>query len=128
MSSTTLFASKVLLGLTLSAGLLLATGCKSDTPGVRSNYVQQWTSVNGDLSEATEAAEQALSDLDLNDVDSSVTQVDGRATGRTADGTEVAVDVKPVNDETSEVTVRVGTTGDPDLGNKILRNIKKNLD
>jgi hypothetical protein len=108
-------------------GSLAMTGCKSSTPGVKSNYIQQWTSVNGSLEEATKAAEEALSSYDLTDVDSTVTQVDGRATGMTADKTEVVVDIKPQTDETSEVSVRVGTVGDPDMGNNIIQKIKTNL-
>ena len=123
--STTLCAATLALGV---AGLGL-TGCESNyEPGVSSNYAQQWTTVNGDVEEATDAAVSAMEELDLKEVDSKVTSLDGQATGQKADGTKITIDVKPVTDDTSEVTARVGTTGDPELGARIVKMIEDELD
>ncbi|MEL7089636.1 MAG: DUF3568 family protein [Planctomycetota bacterium] len=108
-----------------SAGLM--TGCSTDAPGIKSNYVQQWTLVSGSVEEATAAAEDVLGEYDLKDVKTQSTKLDGMATGEMADGTEINVDIRKATDETSEVTVRVGTAGDPALGIEIAEKIKEEL-
>lgn len=122
-----------LLGTTATLSMLLGvtnvtlTGCATDAPGIKSNYVQQWSTVNGSVEEATEAAEAVLSDYDLKDVTTTSTKIDGNAKGTMADGTEVAVDTRKLTDETSEVSVRVGTVGDPTLGTEIVQKIEAEL-
>ncbi len=110
------------------AGVSMLTGCKTDMKGVETDGVRYWATVNGDVEEATEAAEATLSDLELVDVESRVTKVDGQATAKTADGTEVQVDIQPkVEGETSEVTTWVGTTGNKKLSKKIIAGIEEQL-
>ena len=117
------------LSLVLALGLtsIVLVGCKTDKDGVKSNYAQQWTMVNGDVSEATDAAEEVLGDYDLKDVEAKSTKFDGQAMAKMADGTPVNVDVRKVTSETSEVTVRVGTVGDPTMGVEIADKIKEKL-
>lgn len=122
-----------LLGTTATLSALLCvtnvtlTGCATDAPGIKSNYVQQWSAVNGSVEEATNAAESVLSDYDLKDVTTTSTKIDGNAKGTMADGTEIAVDTRKLTDETSEVSVRVGTVGDPTLGTEIVQKIEAEL-
>lgn len=122
-----------LLGTTATLSALLCvtnvtlTGCATDAPGIKSNYVQQWSTVNGSVEEATEAAESVLSGYDLKDVTTTSTKIDGNAKGMMADGTEIAVDTRKLTEETSEVSVRVGTVGDPALGTEIVQKIEAEL-
>ncbi|MEM7678508.1 MAG: DUF3568 family protein [Myxococcota bacterium] len=121
------------MATTSTLALLLAvtnvgmTGCATDAPGIKSNYVQQWSNASGSVEDATAAAEDVLGEYDLKDITTSSTKLDGSAKGMMADGTEVVVDVRKVTDETSEVSVRVGTVGDPDLGTEIVQKIEAAL-
>ncbi len=110
------------VALALAAGL---SACASKhEPGVTSNYRSQWTSVAADVPTTTRAAEAVLNDEQLKNVHSSSTAVDGTAAGSKADGTKVSVAVRKQKANTSEVSVTVGTLGDPTLGAEIARRIK----
>lgn len=106
----------VAMAMTLSA-------CKSDEAGVKTNKVQQWTTVAAGTEKTTEAAADVLEEMKLTDVKSKSTGVDGEASGKMADGTTVNVSVKKEGSG-SEVTVRVGTLGDSKLGADIASKIK----
>ncbi|MEO1237942.1 MAG: DUF3568 family protein [Planctomycetota bacterium] len=103
--------------------VISAAGCATDAPGIKSNYVQQWTTVGGNVEAATAAAAEVLEEYEFKNVESQTTRVDGRATANKADGEEITVDVRRVDDDASEVTVRVGTTGDGDLGIELVQKI-----
>ena len=117
-----MFCSAALLG----TGLMVLPACKTDTPGVKSNYYSQWTTVNASTEKATETAQSVLEELKLKKVESKATAIDGEAMGYTADGTKVSVGVRKVNDETSEVSVYAGM-GDPTLGKEILSRMMDDL-
>jgi hypothetical protein len=120
--------SSSLLCVVLACSALIAiTGCKTDEPGVKSTYRSQWTTVAGNTAKATEAAKDVLEDLKLQRIDSKSTGLDGYAVGYTADNKKITVDVKKVTDETSEVSVNVGTMGDPDMGKDIIARIQREL-
>lgn len=101
--------------------------CKTDDPAVRSSYRSQWANVQADTQEATESAREVLEDLNLRNIEAAATAVDGEAIGYTADGTKITVSVARVDQNTSQVSVNVGTLGDPDLGSDILRRIREDL-
>jgi hypothetical protein len=106
--------------------LLVVGGCKSShEEGVKSDYMTQWTSVTTDTQKTTDAAKAVLEDEGLKEVKASATNVDGTAEGKKADGTKVKVSVKKVKDAGSEVSVKVGTMGDPALGAEFASKIKK---
>ena len=113
--------------LALFAALVVLPACETDQAGVRSNYRSQYTHVPADTEDATETAAQVLEDLELKDVESRSTAVDGRAIGYTADGTQVTVSITRVDDDNSEVSVNVGTFGDPALGKRIVADIREQL-
>lgn len=113
------------LGLML--GLAVAPGCKTDEPGVKSNYQSQWAEVSASTEDATEAAEAVLNDLKLRDVKADATGIDGKARGFTADGTEVTVESKRMGNDVTQVSVYVGKMGDPELGKQILAQIRERL-
>ncbi len=126
-NTTTLLTTTTTLALLLGASSLTLVGCATDAPGIKSNYVQQWSSVNGSVDEAVAAAEEVLGDYELKGVEGNATKLDGNVKGMMADGTEVAVDIRKMTEETSEVSVRVGTVGDPVLGTEIVQKIEAQL-
>lgn len=117
----------LILPSVLAVGTVGLTGCKTDAPGIKSNYVQQWTIVDGDVEAASETAESVLEDYDFKEVDATMDKVSGVVTAMMADGSKVTVDVRKATQETSEVTVRIGTAGDNALGKEIATKIRKKL-
>ncbi|MEM9751787.1 MAG: DUF3568 family protein [Planctomycetota bacterium] len=105
------------------SALTVLTACETDVVGVETNYRSQWTTIQADVETVTAAAEEVLTALKLNDVSSNATGVDGQAVGTTADETVITVNVAKVV-AGSEVTVTVGTLGDPDLGKAIVSDIQ----
>jgi pyridoxal/pyridoxine/pyridoxamine kinase len=122
---------KSISSVLIPAFLLVATGtftaCNTDSAGVKSSYHSQWTTVGANTGKATDAAKDALQDLKLQKIEAKSTEVDGIATGYTADNKKITVDVRKVTDTTSEVSVNVGTVGDPELGKQIIAGIRKHL-
>lgn len=113
------------LGMGLMAAGAIGTGCQSShEEGVKSNLHSQWTDVNANTQMTTDAAKSVLMDQGLKDVSGSATNVDGKAMGKMADGTKVNVDVKKKSDSMSQVSVTVGTMGDPKLGAEIAKKVK----
>jgi Tfp pilus assembly protein PilV len=121
-SLSALLVSAILLS---AAGML--TACQTDSPGVKSSYHSQWTTVGANTVKTTEAAKDALQDLKLQKIESKSTEVDGFACGYTADDKKITVDIRKVTDKTSEVSVNVGVMGDPELGKEIIARIRKDL-
>jgi hypothetical protein len=104
---------------------LALTACQSSSSkDVKSNYRSQWTDVRADVKATTAVAEQVLTEAELKDVKSSSTTVDGSASGKKADGTKVNVAIKKEGDTKSQVSVTVGTMGDPSLGADLAKKIK----
>ena len=117
----TLLAAAVVV---LTGLALCATGCASSQEGVKTNYMTQWTKVAANTQTTTDAAKAVLDDQGLKEVNASSTAVDGTANGKMADGTKVKVAIKKATDTSSDVSVTVGTMGDPTLGAEIARKIK----
>ena len=112
------------------ASILLVTiallGCSSThEKGVTSNYRTQWTTVAADTKVTTDAAKAVLKADDLKDVKADSTTVDGMASGKKADGTKVVVAIKKKDANSSELSVTVGTMGDPALGAEYAKKIKE---
>lgn len=108
----------------LSLSLGLAACQSTHEKGVTSNYRSQWTNVNADVKATTSASEAVLNDAGLKDVQSSSTNVDGSASGKKADDTKVNVAVRKEKETTSQVSVTIGTVGDPELGAELAKKIK----
>jgi hypothetical protein len=105
--------------------LLTLSACKSShEEGVKSSYRSQWVTVSADTQNTTEAAKAVLEAEGLKDVRASSTNVDGKASGKKADDTKVSVSIEKTGDKTSQVSVNVGTLGDPSLGAEIAKKIK----
>ncbi len=119
------FASLVLAaGSLLTIGLL---GCSSShQEGVKSDYRTQWTTVNADVKTTTDAAKSVLASSDLKEVTADSTALDGTASGKKADGTQIKVAIVKAEkmDNMSTVSVTVGSLGDPGLGADLAKKIK----
>lgn len=108
----------------LIGGSVSLVACQSSgNAGVKTNYHSQWTDVAADTKTTAAAARSVLMADDLKDVKSDATEVDGTASGKKADGTKVAVAIKKT-DAGSQVSVTVGTMGDPSLGASYASRIK----
>jgi uncharacterized protein YcfL len=109
-----------------AVALFVVVGCQSShQEGVKSDYRTQWTSVNADTKATTSAAEAVLASAQLQDIKANSTNVDGSVHAKKADGTKVNVAIKKQDSGSgSEVSVTVGTMGDPALGAEWARKIK----
>jgi hypothetical protein len=103
---------------------LAFAGCASKhEKGVSSSYKSQWVNVKADTVKTTNAAKAVLEAEGLKDVTASSTNLDGTATAKKADGTVIKVSVKKI-ETGSDVSVSVGTLGDPKLGADLVAKIK----
>lgn len=102
----------------------LSACSSSHEQGVTSNLHSQWANVNADVPTTTRAAEAVLNEEQLQSVHANSTNVDGTASGTKADGSKVKVAIAKQKGNTSQVSVTVGTLGDPTLGAEIARKIK----
>lgn len=91
--------------------------------GVTSSYRSQWTDVAADTKTTTDAAKAVLETEGLKDITASSTALDGTAEAKKADGTRVGVAIKKT-DAGSQVSVTVGTFGDPAVGAELAKKIK----
>jgi len=118
---------RALAGIPVLCLVIVLAGCRvADTSGIRSDIRQQWMTVNTEVAKATSGAEAVLKEMKLLDVKSRVTTVDGEVTAIKADGTLVTVHIEK-KDGGCEVSVVIGTLGEPDLGTDILRKIQGKL-
>jgi hypothetical protein len=116
--------------LFIVAGLSLTfAACQTTEPGVTSTQFQQSTHMEVGTAKGTQAAEAVLKDLGLKDITSSATNLDGWAKGMMSDKTIVKVGLERVGqaEDVSEVTVTVGSFGDPTLGKDIIRRMRNKL-
>ena len=119
----------MLRSLSAALGLALAVamfGCQSThESGVKSNLHTQWTTVNADTQKTTDAARAAFEGEGLKDIKANATNVDGTVTGKKADGTKVTATIQKKSAGVSEVSVNVGTMGEPTLGANLAKQIKQ---
>ena len=119
MKSALFVAAALMLGLSGAA-------CSSThQSGVTSDYRTQWTDVHANTRATTDAAKAVLNDNGLKNVTANSTEVDGHATAQKADGTKVNVTVQKQSDTKSQVSVVVGTVGEPKLGADLAKQIKQ---
>ena len=117
------FAKSGIAAAVLLSGLGL--GCSSShQEGVKSNLHTQWTDVYADVKTTTSAAEKVFKDDELTDVSSQATQIDGEASGVSADKTKIWASVKKT-DKGSQLSVQVGKVGSPKRGAEYAAKIKQ---
>jgi hypothetical protein len=115
--------SAVLAMLTTSLACVTLACQSHHEEGVTSSYHSQWTDVAADTKTTTNAAKAVLEAEGLKDIKASSTDLDGTAEAKKADGTDISVTVKKV-DKGSQVSVTVGTLGDPTIGAELAKKIK----
>jgi len=116
-----------LAAFVFAAVSLALSACQTTSPGVKSSHLVQWTSMAAGTADTTKAAEAVLNDLGLQEVESSSTNVDGWARGSMADKTLVKVSIARAGEASSDVSVKVGSLGDPDLGADVIARIHEKL-
>jgi hypothetical protein len=111
----------------LALAMLVGVGCQSSRePGVKTNKIQQYTTVAADVESTIRAAQQVFQEDKLMNVgEAMITRADGNVTAKKADGTEVYAKAARVTDTSSELTVRVGKLGDNKLGSEYAARIKR---
>lgn len=119
----------ILLWVLFTAGtmLLLAGGCSTNQPGTNDTLGSVTTNISGTPDKVTAAAVKACNDLQLTEVVSNSSAVDGSVTARTAHGDEVTIGISQSGDKVSMVSIRVGATGDQALSQQIIDGIKKHM-
>lgn len=113
--------------LIASAAVLIALfvgACSTEKEGVKSNMVDQWTTVGANTEKTTAAAKDVFEAEGLKDVTANSTAVDGKATAKKADGTKVTATVEKITDGSSKLTISVGTMGEPTLGSDLAAKIR----
>ena len=109
----------------VAIALALVAGCSTKSePGVKSDYKSQWTTVSSNTKATTDAAKAVLASYSFMDVQASSTDVDGKATAKKADGTVITVSINKT-DNGSQISVDIGTLGDPSLGAEIAEKTKQ---
>ncbi len=111
------------------AGLSLGlTGCKTSQEGVKSGVRGQYADVMATVAKTSEAAKTVFAAEELKEVTGTNTNLDGKVTGKKADGTVITADITKVTDSTSQVTVTVGMMGtmggNSSMGAEIAAKIK----
>jgi hypothetical protein len=118
MRHTTIAAAAVAIALFIGA-------CTSTQEGVKTNMLEQWTTVAANTEKTTEAAKAVLEEHGLKEVTAESTNIDGKATAKKADGTKITVSIAKESGEVSKVTIAVGKMGDSTLGAELAKKIKE---
>ena len=108
-------------------GVVILAACETSQPGVKSTVRSQWATVHAAPPKAAEVAADVLQELQLKNVESKSTAVDGLITGFTADETKISVSIERAGPSSSEVTVTVGAFGDQSLGSDILGRMQNKI-
>jgi len=113
----------------LSVGFFLVnlTGCETDAPGATDTLGVYSTMIDGAPDKVTAAAQKAAGDLQLADIVSNGTTVDGKVTAKNAQGDVVTIDVEQAGQNVSKVTIHVGATGDEAVSKQLVDRIKSHL-
>ena len=116
-----------LLVIALVACCIIPLGCETTEPGVRTTMLEQYTTLDVGTAPATQAAADVLNDLGLHEVEHSSTNVDGWAKGFMADKSLIKVMISRATDTSSDISVKVGATGDTALGQDIIARVRAKL-
>jgi hypothetical protein len=119
----------LILGLLLAsqAGCLLvaaAAGTGATVAYVRGDLE---SNVDADPKAVADAAERALKDLDIAVISKEASLIDGRVQGRTARDVKITIVIKGESENSSHVSVRMGTFGDAATQSNIMEHIRKQL-
>jgi hypothetical protein len=116
----------LLLAGSLGLGLMVLSGCETNSPGEKDTLGTYSVMVDGRPDKVTKAATESVQDMKLTDIVSTGTTIDGKVMAKDAQSDNVEIDIEQAGDNVSKVTVRVGA-GDEAISHQILDRIKKNL-
>lgn len=102
---------KIALASIVACMSLGLAGCSTSQEGVKSGVRGQYADINATVPKTTEAAKSVFAAEGLKEVAGDNTMIDGKVTGKKADGTVITADVKKLTDTTSQVNVTVGMMG-----------------
>ena len=117
-----------IVGIALAAGVLEA--CSASGSGPRSEVGAAYVmgSLDGSMpatpQEIVEATKDVLEDSDIHVLSSGATSVDGTVVGRTDLDRKIEITVKRVDDKESQVSIRVGASGDKGVSQDLFDRIK----
>jgi hypothetical protein len=112
----------------LSLGIFtLTSGCSTETPGAHYTLGAYSTNVDSTPDKVTAAAAKAADDLQLLNIASSGTKVDGTVSAQNANGDKIVITIAQSGDNVSSVSIRVGTTGDEAVSKELVDHIKSHL-
>jgi hypothetical protein len=128
---TTYARSIVALVLTISTlalgGCLAVVAAAGAAGGVAYVAGDLETTLNANPPQVIDAANAAVSDMNLARVSSTATDIDGMVIARTADDTKITIKVKQSGEGMSHLSIRVGVFGDEQVSLQVLENIRNNL-
>lgn len=122
--------SRVMQGVVmvcLAIGLTVAAGCKTGQAGVRNRMGTYDATVAASPQRTTEAARQALEDMQFRVVSSNSSQYDGHVVGYTARDHKIDISVSSEGPDVSTMSVRVGRMGDQQLSQEIIRRVRRQV-
>lgn len=124
-------ALKVSVLIPLAAAAVVSSGCVAARNAAENTVstIRGATEVvlEKPVDKVGRAAEAAVREMKFSAIESRIDAVSGIVTARTAQDTKIEVRVNKVSDNTTHVTILVGTFGDEALSREILAQMKKRL-
>ncbi|MFZ9682567.1 MAG: DUF3568 family protein [Cephaloticoccus sp.] len=124
---------RLLAGLMLAGSALAYSGCVAVVAAGAAGTGVAWcngrmeTTVNASIDDVYAASCSAVSDMEFASVSNKKSALDAELIARTALDKRVEIELKKVNDNVTEVSIRVGIFGDETVSLAILDKIKSRL-
>jgi hypothetical protein len=113
--------------LATQTGCLFAAGAAGAVAVVKYLDGDLDASVDAPPVRTVEAAKMAMQELQIKVATAQSSSLDGQLVAYTATDTKVKIKVNQLTEQSSKVTIRVGTWGDKDMSLRILEKIKAHL-
>jgi len=113
--------------LATQTGCLFAAGAAGAVAIVKYLDGDLDASVDAPPVRTVEAAKMAMQELQIKVATAQSSSLDGQLVAYTATDTKVKIKVNQLTEQSSKVTIRVGTWGDKDMSLRILEKIKAHL-
>ena len=113
--------------LATQTGCLFAAGAAGAVAIVKYLDGDLDASVDAPPVRTVEAAKMAVQELQIKVATAQSSSLDGQLVAYTATDTKVKIKVNQLTEQSSKVTIRVGTWGDKDMSLRILEKIKAHL-
>lgn len=110
----------------LSVFLFVGAGCHTDEPGNTYAMGTYTAMVDSSPDKVAKATKKAMEDLKFKDITAVSTEVDGKVTAKTAQDSNITIDIQQAGTNVSKVTIRVGA-GDETVSRQIFDRIRDNV-